>query len=287
MVSATRDLPSTSQEVSLKVGDNHVTLALPPTEVRINIVSADGPPPEMVQIVLHGPADDTGDSRAGFVTKAEGLEGRFIGVGFGDYRVSAFTTEGVTASSLVPATFTLSTTAPLADVTLHLVRRALTVHVVNEDGEAIDYAEVLALHRRLERTKEGAFDASWMPGGEEMVVRAAGRLSVCRYAGREANQVVPLEPLAGAKARITLLDAPGTIGGTLTGLPGSDCPVPVVSLDVDWATSDDHSLQMAIRGLPVGEYGYQAAERAPLAPVRAPGEVLVYRVPPSCRMCGW
>jgi len=287
MVSAGSALPSTSREVSLGVGHNDVVLDLPATEVRVTVVPADGPSPEFVQIVLHGPADETGDSRAGFVTRADGLKGRFVGVGFGEYRMSAFTTDGVPASSMEAAVFAVSSTEPVIDVTLHLVRRQLTVQVVGEDGKAIDYAEITALHRRLERTAGGAFDATWMPAGEGMVVRAAGMLSVCGYAGREGSQSFRLEPLKEARARIKLLDARGMIGGRLIGVRGSDCPVPVVSLDVDWDALDDGSVEMTIRGLPAGEYEYQAGERAPLERVRAPGEVLTYRVPPSCRMCGW
>jgi hypothetical protein len=287
MVSATSALPSVSREVSLEVGHNDVVLDLPATEVRVTVVPPDGPSPELVQIVLHGPADEAGDSRAGFVTGTDGLKGRFVGVGFGEYRVSAFTTDGVPASSMAPAVFAVSSTQPSLDVTLHLVRRTLTVQVLGEDGKAIDYAEIMALHRRLERTDGSAFDASWMPAREEMVVRAAGMLSACRYAGREASQSIRLEPLQDARARIKLLDARGMIGGTLIGLPGSDCPVPVVHMDVDWAALDDGSVEMTIRGLPAGEYGYRAGERAPVERVRAPGELLAYRVPASCRMCGW
>lgn len=167
LVSAHKALSSTSREITIQRGNNYLGIDLPPTEARVTIMGTGPGESSLVQVALHGPADGLGDSRGGFLTGSDGLVARFVGIGYGDYRVSAFTND----------------------------ERPLTA---------------------------------------------------------------------------------------------SDCPLPIASLEVEWTrvAETPGRVDMVIKGLPSGAYGFRVTERAPVRTVRTSGETLIYRVPPSCRLCG-
>jgi hypothetical protein len=287
---APTNLSSTGRVISVTAGNNDLVIDLPPTRVDV-VIRADGlSVPDLVQLALAGPASPNGSWRVGFATKASGFLAAYVGIGFGDYVLTAFTAsrgESDALTSREPATFSVSASHPTARVTLWLVKRKLRVEVKDTDGHPIVSADTTTLNRSLPRSSDGSFDASGVPRGQELIIITPGRLPVCVLALASGVQSV-VAPLRGKNmALVNLRDAPSRPLGDLVGLPGSQCPIPLSALSFDWSPRTERGdLKMAITGLPAGTYGYRSDEQSPLVTVEAPGKAVTYRVPAFCKVCG-
>lgn len=240
-----------------------------------------------VQFAVLGPTAPTRADTVSFLQLKDARHARFVGVGFGDYTIAAFTTRDaeVQLTSSEPAVFTLSPNEPRASFQFDLVHRSLVLKVVGSDGQHIDYANVSSLRQRRDRLDDGDFDLTEVPAGAPVLIDAAGWLPACVRAEVANQQVVTLYPLGSAQLRVNVLGGPGRPVGVLEGLPGSSCAVPITSLSSEVEPGEGVDV-LTVKGLPEGIYSFRADTPAPAGVVSAPGPPLDYVVPAGCKFCG-
>lgn len=291
-VAALATLPSTYREFTFPAGENVVDIRLPATSLVVQLLDERGDPlserdARTVQLLIRGPRAPTSSHSAGFVGLESHYKGRYVGLGYGDYSVSAFTSTGLVSSDI--GRVDLSEPEPDGRLQLRLVRRPLALRVQDTDGRPIRGARVASMLQRSATEQRWPIPINSVPPGELIEVSAPGFLPICVVAQRIGGvQVVEVHPLGAGAARITLVDGPGRPVGILYGLPGSQCPVAIGAMRVEEIGGMEQPQRntFEILGLPTGTYQYRAQVQAPSAQVRVPGPTVEYAVPAYCRFCG-
>lgn len=195
-----------------------------------------------------------------------------------------FTVRADTRSSLVaePVKIGLTTTRPHREIEL-VLRDATSVLEVRSasTGDLLPDATAVAGNLNIEQDPLGSgyFKIRRTSPGTALLVKAPGRVPVCRVL--RATDVPTLQlrlPDAELIPVEIRLDVRATRPvGFFMGLPGSDCPVPLMDVGPEMKY-DGEGVVFSVR-LPAGTYQYTPYGRFPLQTFTVPGPGLSLHIP--------
>jgi hypothetical protein len=270
-VEATKYFWSWTDEVDLREGRNRFDWRVPGATLEIGIHRDDGQPiDEPVQLECMGPAYRA----AGPITVGEaGAPVVISGVAFGEVWCSADTASGFVAER---ARAMVSDASPHAKVDLRLRHMLGTLELRSADDRLVSGATVVAGNVTLPEQPPGSglYTIRRSAPGEGMSIVATGHLPVCRVlsAGDFPNLRVSLTASSGLPVRFILTPHATRPPGYLHGLPGSECPVPLMALNP--ALRNVGQSTILDFALPAGTYQYQPFATYPLQTFSVPGAPL-------------
>jgi hypothetical protein len=160
------------------------------------------------------------------------------GLPFGTYTVSAFQVEPVTTRELSSRleTLTLDRTHPTATVTLDLNGKMSHLTVLDTKGHRPPDVLVTPLRSaslfrffpsHLSATLDGTYSLDGISSGTRLIVESSGYVPICRVVPDAGDIYVTLQPGVPVTLKIPGLTRSSLEVVSLSGLVGSDCPVPL------------------------------------------------------------
>lgn len=269
-VSGTRYTPALHLERRFDPGVHHLDIEIPGGMLVLRVDRADGAAiEEAVQLQF------TKGSRWGGVLVPDDLPtATILGVELGEYEVIATTASGW--GTRRPVAFEIRDEDPYATVDLLLERVAARLVLLDPSGARVGGAMVrvddMAGYSE-DSSEPGSFVLPGVAEGRRLVVEPpAGWSPQCVISRPGGEQRVTLEP-GPHSLLVVLRDGSSSLRGSLSGLPGSDCPIglhhfaPVTALV-------EGSSGIELHGLPAGQFVLETAGGASI-PLTVPGPPVV------------
>ena len=269
--------PIISRDFELVRGVNRQNFDLGEGRIEVYIERADGAELEQkatIEIWLpDGRLERTGELAAG-------EEGTLIyGLGYGRYQLSAFTEDGW--ATIERPEVELDKQQPEESALLVLDENRVVATVLGPTGQPVEGLLVAIDQRQIEPDPDYPGEYSLLgasPGSELRIVPPPNFVPVCRMLERLESFDVTLQPATAEALMVPPpagLPAAGAFLGSLDGLPGSNCAMPVSFL---WQPFVDESGRELIRlqGLTGGSFRFRNADgvvilQVPGPPVPMPG----------------
>ncbi len=225
LVLTTPYLPTHSLTRTFPPGHHQLTIEIPGGVIHLSVERADGAEFDSPVELRFDPLGSN-DLFGGFLLPEEDKEIDLLGVTLGRYSISATSDQ---ASTDDPTVIELSEKSPIAHVELLLTSRSYRLRLVDGQGRQVAGARVVITGRHQLELGSGIFDlAGTAPGRTLRINPPAGYLPVCRILTRQTNLTVELRATTAQAVIVLPAEArptPRQIVGSLSGLPGSNCPV--------------------------------------------------------------
>ena len=245
-----------SRHVKVETGTNRVTVRVPNTSVRVALKWPDGHAAEpVVQLHVYAVDGPLIAERYAAILLSNGQTGptNLRGLPPGRYLVAADTPSGFVTESAKTATLEIGRAV---DVSIVMREVHGLLEVLDAHNAPLRGARATSAAMALKAVGAGRLELSRVSVGTPLIISAPGHTPQCRIVNANDLSSMRVQMQPGAETvTLILTNAAHGAAGSLLGLPGSQCAVPLAAFKPN-SHVDGSSTTVRLEKLPRGTYTY-------------------------------